>query len=82
MNVSNERKEEMTKLGADHFMAGKKLTPFECQEIDAILFAESKRDAAPSDCSMARACNRAKIYNALRGAFNDGWMRAYHASFN
>lgn len=60
---------QLKDLGAEHFAAGKALTPFDCREIDAKLFAIAKSAERPG-----------KEYAKLRGAFNKGFMAAHAAA--
>jgi hypothetical protein len=57
---------ELKTAGRDHFAAGKQLTPFDCQAIDARIYAAIRGTARP-----------AKEYAKLRGAFNRGFMEAH-----
>ncbi|MBV2160221.1 hypothetical protein [Achromobacter denitrificans] len=73
-------KAELMKRGADHCKAGKQLTPFDCRDIDAELFAEAKQQAAAATSPMARCTIQARVYRTLRAAFNNGWQIEYFAS--
>ena len=56
---------ELKIAGKEHFEAGKTLTPFECRDIDAKIFAAVRGTERP-----------AKEYAKLRGAFNKGFVEA------
>jgi len=56
----------MIQMGRDHAKAGKKCTPFDCQDVDKMLFVEMKKQEKPTNW-----------YAAMRGAFNKGWESAY-----
>lgn len=60
---------EMTARGEQHARAGKMCTPFDCQAIDAELFAAMK--------GQANRVQQARWYATMRGAFNAGWQSAY-----
>lgn len=59
-------KQEMFRRGEEHAKAGRRCTPFECQQVDKELFAAMKTQPKP-----------AKWYAAMRGAFNRGWDAQY-----
>ena len=51
-------------LGTEHRQKGLKLTPFDCQSFDKILFALLKNDKTLG----------AKFYTKYRKAFNNAWQ--------
>jgi hypothetical protein len=59
-------KQEAKKAGEKHAEAGKQCTPYDCREIDAVIFAATKNAKRP-----------AKAYATLRDAFNRGWQETY-----
>ena len=63
--------QQMADLGKKHAQNGLKLTPFDCQHVDAVLFAETR--------GMDKFSG-ARHYNTMRGAFNRAWNAEYSAA--
>lgn len=61
--------DEMFQAGEAHARAGKRCTPFDCQEIDKRLFAAMNSHERPG-----------AWYATMRGAFNRGWQAEYARS--
>lgn len=60
-------KAEMMEAGKQHAAAGGVLTPFDCRNVDAKIFAAMKHQERP-----------AKFYADMRGAFNKGWEQEFN----
>lgn len=70
-------KAEMKNLGVLHAKNGKRLTPYDCQEIDKKIFAIANTLCDAYDHT-ERVRQQTKIYTQLRGAFNKGWQEEYY----
>jgi hypothetical protein len=58
--------EKAKQAGIAHYRAGKMLTPYDCREFDEILFAQIRGEK-----------DGAKMYDKLRGEFNQGWTEEH-----
>lgn len=58
--------DEAKAKGIEHAKKGLSLTPFDCKDVDAEIFAF---------CKASMPTSTAKVYAKLRGAFNKGWCK-------
>lgn len=57
--------QEAKEAGKKHFAQGKQCTPFDCREVDAVIF---------QSISGFDNLTRMRMYSKIRGAFNAGWQ--------